>query len=75
MLKKTSFHKTRRGKVIHNVREHYLRDDIWCGCGNCGICQQEKVSLIEPQFGFYPILHSSVLLHQIDLLENNVFNL
>ena len=73
MLTKSSFRKTKRGKIVHNVREHYLRDDIWCGCVQCGVCNQEKVTLGEPQFGYFPIFHSSVLLNQIDLLENNVF--
>ena len=33
MLHKKSFSKkTRGGKVVKTVREHYLRDDIWCVC-------------------------------------------
>lgn len=35
---KTFLKKTRRGKVIKVVREHYLRDDIGCGIKGCGDC-------------------------------------
>ena len=32
MLKsKTFVKKTRKGGVTKIVREHYLRDDVWCG--------------------------------------------
>jgi exosome complex exonuclease DIS3/RRP44 len=40
MLKlKTFLKKTRRGKVLKIVREHYLRDDIGCGSELCEDCQ------------------------------------
>ncbi|KAG7165259.1 Exosome complex exonuclease RRP44-like 1, partial [Homarus americanus] len=32
----------RRQKI---VREHYLRDDIWCGLDGCGICKIEEPTL------------------------------
>ena len=35
---KTFLKKTRRGKVIKVVREHYLRDDIGCGVRGCQDC-------------------------------------
>ena len=35
---KTFLKKTRRGKVIKVVREHYLRDDIGCGILKCPEC-------------------------------------
>jgi len=37
---KTFLKKTRRGKVIKVVREHYLRDDIPCGCESCPECKE-----------------------------------
>jgi hypothetical protein len=40
MLKKQSFvKKTRAGKVVKVVREHYLRDDISCGSRACDRCE------------------------------------
>ena len=39
MLKTQTFlKKTRRGNVIKVVREHYLRDDIYCGSSECNNC-------------------------------------
>ena len=40
---KTFLRKTRRGRIVKIVREHYLRDDIWCGFPSCESCQQENV--------------------------------
>ncbi|XP_053311384.1 exosome complex exonuclease RRP44 [Spea bombifrons] len=81
MLKsKTFMKKTRTGRVLKIVREHYLRDDITCGCQGCEECQQTS-----PVLQVEPILQSSlcatphylmpdtnVLLHQIDILEDPV---
>jgi len=39
MLKlKTFIRKTRRGKILKVVREHYLRDDLACGIAECKLC-------------------------------------
>ena len=39
MLKlKTFVKKTRRGKIMNVVREHYLRDDLACGVESCDQC-------------------------------------
>jgi len=35
LAQKTFIKKTRRGNIIKVVREHYLRDDIWSGVGEC----------------------------------------
>ena len=35
----TFLKKTRRGNVIKVVREHYLRDDIYCGSTACKNCK------------------------------------
>ena len=35
----TFLKKTRRGNVIKVVREHYLRDDIYCGSSACKDCK------------------------------------
>ena len=36
---RTFLKKTRRGKVLKVVREHYLRDDIYCGSSGCSKCK------------------------------------
>jgi hypothetical protein len=86
MLHKKSFvRKTRRGNVVKVVREHYLRDDIWCGIPGCTRCagqQSPKLLLLSKEndvgaedghtLPFYALLHDSVLLHQVDLLEHPV---
>ncbi|XP_069000611.1 exosome complex exonuclease RRP44 [Embiotoca jacksoni] len=79
MLKsKTFVKKTRSGGVMKIVREHYLRDDIWCGCECCTDCKQEATVLqkdarIESDLCSYPhylIPDTNVVLHQIDVLED-----
>ncbi|KEH26278.1 PIN domain protein [Medicago truncatula] len=51
------------------VREHYLRDDIYCGAPSCTICNTYGARL-----GASPstmlVLDTNVVLNQIDLLEN-----
>lgn len=81
MLKsKTFVKKTRSGGVVKVVREHYLRDDIWCGSEACSECNQESTVLqrdarIESNlcsFPHYLILDTNVVLHQIDVLEDPI---
>ncbi|XP_060754939.1 LOW QUALITY PROTEIN: exosome complex exonuclease RRP44 [Neoarius graeffei] len=82
MLKsKTFVKKTRSGGVLKIVREHYLRDDIWCGSEVCRECKDESPVLqrdacIESNlctFPHYLIPDTNVVLHQIDILEDPVF--
>ena len=40
----TFLKKTRRGNVIKIVREHYLRDDIYCGSSACTSCKHTLLS-------------------------------
>lgn len=62
------------------VREHYLRDDIWCGSEVCLECKQEATVLqrepcIESSLCPYPhylVPDTNVVLHQIDVLEDPV---
>jgi len=71
MLRQKSFiHKTRRGHVVKVVREHYLRDDVYCGSLLCKKCRQESFKLAQPESAHYLILDTNVILHQIDLLDN-----
>ncbi|KAF3708111.1 Exosome complex exonuclease RRP44 [Channa argus] len=81
MLKsKTFVKKTRAGGVMKIVREHYLRDDIWCGSEACIECKQESTVLqkdacIESNLCSYPhylLPDTNVVLHQIDVLEDPV---
>ncbi|KAM3606158.1 uncharacterized protein V6R79_011665 [Siganus canaliculatus] len=81
MLKsKTFVKKTRSGGVMKIVREHYLRDDIFCGSEGCTECKQEstvlqKDAIIESSlcsFPHYLIPDTNVVLHQIDILEDPV---
>uniref|UniRef100_A0A6I8R570 Exosome complex exonuclease RRP44 n=2 Tax=Xenopus tropicalis TaxID=8364 RepID=A0A6I8R570_XENTR len=81
MLKsKTFMKKTRSGGILKIVREHYLRDDITCGCKGCDECQQERAILeLEPILesslcttAHYLLPDTNVLLHQIDILEDPI---
>lgn len=76
MLKSKVFvKKTRRGKVVKITREHYLRDDIWCGSSGCDQCtNDEKPTLSENpapfsslcEFPHYVILDTNAVLHQVN---------
>ncbi len=75
------FHRlTRRGKILKVVREHYLRDDISCGASTCPLCSQfegaasEDATLLsdKPFRGQYVILDTNTVLHQMDVLEEDV---
>ena len=67
--------KTRTGQVLKVVREHYLRDDIWCGSEACKSCQHEKTVLEEKpksvselcSFPHYIIPDTNVVIHQVIL--------
>jgi hypothetical protein len=40
MLRQKQFvKKTKSGKVLKVVKEHYLRDDIWCSVETCKVCE------------------------------------
>ena len=75
MLKSKVFvKKTRRGKVVKIVREHYLRDDLYCGSVGCSQCDEEESIVLSenPQhfsslcdFPHYVILDTNAVLHQV----------
>ncbi len=74
MLTNKSFvKKTRKGSIVKVVREHYLRDDIWCGSQACTQCKQEgpilnKSPVIDSdlcQFSHYLLPDTNVVLHQV----------
>ncbi|KAF7994097.1 hypothetical protein HCN44_011366 [Aphidius gifuensis] len=84
MLKtKLFYRKTKSGNVFKTVRDHYLRDDIWCGSSACESCRHSVKGAIlddenpgapsslinEP---YYLLLDTNVVLDQIHILEENV---
>ncbi|XP_054809171.1 exosome complex exonuclease RRP44 homolog A [Prosopis cineraria] len=70
MLHNKSFvKKTKAGKVLKQVREHYLRDDIYCGAPFCKTCDTSAARL-SGSASTVLVLDTNVVLNQIDLLEN-----
>ncbi|XP_033754703.1 exosome complex exonuclease RRP44-like [Pecten maximus] len=82
LTSKTFVKKTKRGKILKIVREHYLRDDISCGSESCQICDpfdfgqplssepENKSRLcLTPH---YIIPDTNVVFDQMDVLEDNV---
>lgn len=61
--------KTKKGKVLKVVREHYLRDDIYSGSPLDPDCPAESVKL-SGEAAHYLIVDTNVALHQMDLLEH-----
>ncbi|XP_013415893.1 exosome complex exonuclease RRP44 [Lingula anatina] len=80
MLKSKIFlKKTKKGSILKVVREHYLRDDIYCGSEACDECpQKDEVLELRPQNPsseifpdpHYIIPDTNVVLHQLDILED-----
>ncbi|KAK2159602.1 hypothetical protein LSH36_150g04005 [Paralvinella palmiformis] len=83
MLKSKVFMlKTKKGSIMKIVREHYLRDDIWCGFLACELCSHDDekqlpvLELSPPTSSnlcpgsHYLIPDTNVLLHQIDVIED-----
>ena len=78
LANKTFVKKTKRGAVVKIVREHYLRDDVWCGVNGCGQCKQgdplldthpDTVSELCSQSHII-LPDTNVVLHQVDFLED-----
>ena len=45
LASKTFVKKTKKGAVVKVVREHYLRDDVYCGVIGCSLCKQQQAAL------------------------------
>lgn len=69
LRQKTFVKKTRKGHLQKIVREHYFRNDLWCGSAVCDKCEQENPTLMAG-IPHYVVLDTNVVLHQIELLEN-----
>jgi exosome complex exonuclease DIS3/RRP44 len=70
MLHRKSFvKKTKRGKVLKVVREHYLRDDIHSGSFLDPGCPDAS-RILSADVARYLVLDTNIVLHQIDLLEH-----
>ncbi|CAB3236838.1 unnamed protein product [Arctia plantaginis] len=78
---KTFLTKTKRGNILKIVREHYLRDDLLCGSAACNTCPHKDDEFVldeNPEsicalfdYPHYLILDTNVVLHQIDVLEED----
>ncbi|XP_037568995.1 exosome complex exonuclease RRP44-like [Dermacentor silvarum] len=81
LTSKTFVKKTKKGNVLKVVREHYLRDDIWCGSKLCTKCKHENPNLESVPQSFsdlfpsphYVVPDTNVVLHQVDVLKDAVF--
>ncbi|KAF9243101.1 hypothetical protein BU15DRAFT_86519 [Melanogaster broomeanus] len=77
------FKKTARGKVIKVIRERYLRDDVYCGIGDCRACTG-AVGTVLPSSGdlshkhfpngHYVLPDTNIFLSQMDLIESSFFS-
>ena len=81
LASKTFLKKTKKGSIVKVVREHYLRDDVWCGVEGCVVCRQGDSATLNAfsilQSDLCPQPHftlpdTNVILHQIDFLEDPV---
>ena len=77
LLTKTFAKKNRQGAIKKAVREHYFREDVWCGCQSCNQCQPTEPFLeVEPERveshllagGYLLLPDTNVVLHQVRLL-------
>ncbi|KAG0204304.1 exosome catalytic subunit dis3 [Mortierella sp. GBA30] len=77
MLRQKQFvKKTKSGKVVKVIKEHYLRDDIWCSVEACKGCDHtETVLSSTPNLNkLFPLPHyivpdTNIFMNQIDVME------
>ncbi|EZA55948.1 hypothetical protein DMN91_010758 [Ooceraea biroi] len=80
---KVFFRRTKGGNVFKTVREHYLRDDIYCGSNACEKCKSRPRDMVldEENAGakssllptpYFLVLDTNIILDQIDILEEDV---
>ena len=86
MLKSKVFvKKTRKGKILKIVREHYLRDDIWSGTTHIPLtdtepCKEKNFLETNPlsrsslcRYPHYLLPDTNVILHQVKIKSNKEF--
>ena len=65
MLQSKAFvKKTKKGKVLKVVREHYLRDDIWSGSPLDPECDKDAVKL-SGTAAHYLVVDTNIVLQQV----------
>ncbi|XP_020278161.1 exosome complex exonuclease RRP44 [Pseudomyrmex gracilis] len=80
---KVFFRRTKGGNIFKTVREHYLRDDIYCGFKSCVKCKARPLDMILDeersdikssliQDSYLLVLDTNIILDQIDVLEEDV---
>ncbi|CAH0546129.1 unnamed protein product [Brassicogethes aeneus] len=77
---KSFIKKNKIGNYLKHVREHYIRDDIFCGFSCCETCSLVESSLTEEyvnkcslfKFNHYLILDTNIILEQMDVLEEPI---
>ncbi|KAG0315372.1 exosome catalytic subunit dis3 [Dissophora globulifera] len=77
MLRQKQFvKKTKAGKVVKVVKEHYLRDDIWCSAEACKVCGHTEtlLSATPSTNKLFPLPHyiipdTNIFINQIDVME------
>ncbi|KAI8900268.1 hypothetical protein BC833DRAFT_582497 [Globomyces pollinis-pini] len=80
LFSKSYVRKTKKGSVIKVLKEHYLRDDIYCGLPNCSSCEEHSSTLTIPQNAnqkvkeltkpYFIIPDTNMLYHQVDVMEH-----
>ncbi|CAG9864161.1 unnamed protein product [Phyllotreta striolata] len=72
--------KSKIGHFLKNVREHYIRDDIFCGVPSCETCHPVESHLSSTyknvcclfKYNHYLILDTNVILDQMDVLDEPI---
>ncbi|KAI9221724.1 hypothetical protein BC828DRAFT_380287 [Blastocladiella britannica] len=78
MLRNKAFVKKKRGGgIVSVVKEHYLRDDIYCGSLLCSVCPNGPTALLSrdpptaDRLGkHYLVPDTNVFLHHMDLMDH-----
>jgi exosome complex exonuclease DIS3/RRP44 len=69
MKNQFTFKKIKKGNVVKMIKSKYLRDDIPCGAIECKLCDNSVKSILSLENTIL-ILDASIILEQIDALEN-----
>ncbi|KAI8575331.1 hypothetical protein K450DRAFT_262255 [Umbelopsis ramanniana AG] len=74
---KSFIKRTKKGNVIKVIKEHYLRDDIWCSSALCESCNHTDALLSATpratesfRTPHYIVPDTNVFMNQIDIMEH-----